>query len=139
MYKRILLAVDGSENANRAATEAAKIASLTGGSMITVVFVADFDKAKSEVLHTKGKEDLNLARKKKIQPAIDQIEKYNVAYEVEILHGEPGPSIIKHANSGEFDMAVLGSRGLNVFQEMVLGSVSHKAVKRIDCPVLIVK
>lgn len=43
------------------------------------------------------------------------------------------------ANDQQFDLLVIGSRGLNTLQEMVLGSVSHKVVKRADCPVLVVK
>lgn len=40
----------------------------------------------------------------------------------------------------QIPMSVLvGSRGLNSVQEMVLGSVSHKIAKRVQCPVLIVK
>lgn len=34
---------------------------------------------------------------------------------------------------------LVGSRGLNLLQEMVLGSVSHKVMKRVHCPALIVK
>nr|WP_259337888.1 universal stress protein [Staphylococcus devriesei] len=34
---------------------------------------------------------------------------------------------------------ILGTRGLNSLQEMVLGSVSHKLAKRAQIPVIIVK
>lgn len=34
---------------------------------------------------------------------------------------------------------ILGTRGLNSFQKMVLGSVSHKVAKRSQIPVIIVK
>jgi nucleotide-binding universal stress UspA family protein len=37
------------------------------------------------------------------------------------------------------DLMIIGSRGLNSLQEMVLGSVSYKVIKRVQCPVLIVK
>ena len=57
--------------------------------------------------------------------------------EVKVLRGEPGPAIVDYANEEEFDLAILGSRGLNRLQEMVLGSVSQKVVKRVNCPVLI--
>lgn len=56
-----------------------------------------------------------------------------------ILHGTPGPEIIKYANEQQVDLVVIGSRGLNSLQEMVLGSVSHKVMKRVNCPALIVK
>jgi len=46
---------------------------------------------------------------------------------------------VEYANKEQFEILILGSRGLNSLQEMVLGSVSHKVVKRAECPVLIVK
>ncbi|MUV37968.1 TRAP-T-associated universal stress protein TeaD [Lentibacillus sp. JNUCC-1] len=66
-------------------------------------------------------------------------QEYDVTYDLTFLHGEPGPTIVKHANKNEYDVVIIGSRGLNTLQEMVLGSVSHKVAKRVDCPVLIVK
>ena len=56
-----------------------------------------------------------------------------------ILRGEPGPTIVDYANTKQVDLTIIGSRGLNGLQEMVLGSVSHKIAKRVKSPVLIVK
>lgn len=139
MYKKILLAVDGSEHSLRATDEAVKIASLNSQTFIEIVLVADFAKAKSDILHSQGKDDLELSRRKKIMPAEEKLKDNNISYLVKILHGEPGPSIVEYANSEDFDLVIVGSRGLNTLQEMVLGSVSHKVAKRVDCPVLIVK
>lgn len=139
MYKRILLAVDGSEHALRATDEAIKIASLSNGCKIDVVLVAEFSKAKREVIHAAGKEELEMARRQKISPVTENLKQNEIAFTVEILHGEPGPTIVEYANKNDFDLLVIGSRGLNVFQEMVLGSVSHKVVKRANCPVMVVK
>ena len=58
---------------------------------------------------------------------------------LKILHGEPGPTIIEYANKEKVEMVIIGSRGLNALQEMVLGSVSHKVVKRVHCPLMIIK
>ncbi|RCK13159.1 universal stress protein [Bacillus licheniformis] len=49
------------------------------------------------------------------------------------------PAIVSYANHHDVDIVIIGSRGLNTLQEMVLGSVSHKVAKRVKCPVLIVK
>jgi len=46
---------------------------------------------------------------------------------------------VKYANEQKVDVVVIGSRGLNTLQEVVLGSVSHKVMKRVHCPALIVK
>lgn len=139
MYSNILLAADGSENALRAAKEAIKIASCHTGCSIEIIYVADFSKSKNEILHSQGTEELEFSRRKKIAIIENEIKNNNINYSVRILHGEPGPSIIDYANEGNSDLLVIGSRGLNAFQEMVLGSVSHKVVKRANCPVLIVK
>ncbi|MGM8366608.1 universal stress protein [Virgibacillus sp. W0181] len=139
MYKKILLAFDGSEHSLRATDEAAKIASLGEKSIVEIVLVADFSKAKSDILHSQGKDELELSRRKKLLPAEEKLTAKNISFEINILHGEPGPTIVDYANKGDYDLLIIGSRGLNTLQEMVLGSVSHKVAKRVDCPVLIVK
>lgn len=63
----------------------------------------------------------------------------NVNYKTTVLRGNPGPEIVKYANEQSVDLVVIGSRGLNSLQEMVLGSVSHKVMKRVNCPALVVK
>ncbi|RJS60336.1 universal stress protein [Bacillus sp. PK3_68] len=139
MYKKILLAADGSENSLRAAREAAEIAFLVKDCKIEVVYVADYSKSKSAILHSQGKEELELSRREKLHQMEKELQSQHIAYEVKILHGEPGPAIVEYANKENFDLVIIGSRGLNSFQEMVLGSVSHKVMKRVNCPALIVK
>lgn len=137
MYQHILLAVDGSENALRAAKEAVKIAS--NDSLIEMVYVADFEKVKTDVLHATSSESLLLERKRKVAPIEEVLRAADKQFKLTILHGTPGPEIVKYANENKVDIVVIGSRGLNGLQEMVLGSVSHKVMKRVQCPALIVK
>lgn len=139
LYSKILLAVDGSEHSMRAAKEAVKVAMSGSNTEVEMVFVADFSKVKNEVLHTHGKEELEYSRRQRLQPVEELMKTNQIKYTLKILRGEPGPSIVEHANKGNFDLVVIGSRGLNSLQEMVLGSVSHKVVKRVSCPVLMVK
>ena len=139
MYQSILLAVDGSNHSIRAAREAIKVATFNKDAKLTVVYVADHNNAKTEVLHSNSNEELDLARRKRLQPIEEALATNGVDYVVKILHGTPGPSIVEFANDGDYDMLIIGSRGLNALQEMVLGSVSHKVIKRVDCPVLVVK
>ncbi|SOC23424.1 nucleotide-binding universal stress UspA family protein [Ureibacillus xyleni] len=138
MYKHILLAADGSENAIRAAKEAVKVATCNDA-LIEVVYVADHEKSKSDVLHSSSSEALDLQRRKKIAPIEQLLRESNVSYKIKILRGTPGPEIVRYANEQQVDLVVIGSRGLNSLQEMVLGSVSHKVMKRVNCPALIVK
>lgn len=139
MYNNILLAVDGSENSLRATQEAANIASLVNECIIEVVTVVDFSQSKNDVLHAHGKEELELSRRRKLSSIEEKLKSNNVSYKIKILRGDPGETIVSYANKGIFDLVIIGSRGLNILQEMVLGGVSHKVAKRVQCPVLIVK
>ncbi|MDV2582875.1 universal stress protein [Alkalibacillus haloalkaliphilus] len=138
MYKRILLATDGSEHSQRSTEHAIHLAKSSEGT-IDVVFVIDGDTSKKDVLHHGNKFEITKRRREKIQPIEERLEQSEVPYEVHMIHGEPGPTIVKFANEGEYDCAIVGSRGLNQLQTLVLGSVSHKIAKRVECPVMIVK
>lgn len=139
MYERIVLAADGSENSVRAAKEAGKLAKASVNATVEVVLVADFDKAKSEILHAQSHVEVEQLRRKKLASVEEWLQQEGITYKVKVLHGEPGPAIVDYVNKEKASLVVIGSRGLNALQEMVLGSVSHKVVKRAQCPVLIVK
>ncbi|MFJ7826489.1 universal stress protein [Psychrobacillus sp. NPDC096623] len=139
MYQHILLAADGSENSVRAAYEAIKLAKCLPSSIIEVVMVTDFDKSKQDILHAQSSESLLLERKRKLSNVEQLLNSEQVKYRITFLKGSPGPEIVRYANEQKVDLLVIGSRGLNGLQEMVLGSVSHKVMKRVHCPALIVK
>lgn len=138
MYSHIVLAADGSDNALRAAKHAVALAKF-GNAKVEIVYVADFKKAKYEVIHAESNEALDYERRQKVRPVEDLLVAENISYDVKILHGEPGPTIVEYVNAHPVDLVIIGSRGLNSLQEMVLGSVSHKVVKRVKAPVLVVK
>src|SRR5699024_9533085 len=106
---------------------------------IDIVLVAEFSKSKDEILHSQGKEELEFSRQKILFPLEEKLKAEGLTYNITILHGEPGTTIIKHANEVHYDLAVLRSRGLNSFQEMELQTVNHKVLKRVHCPVINVK
>lgn len=137
MYAHILLAADGSENAERAAQEAVKVASET--SLVEVLYVISVDEAKEEMLHTQTPESLFLTRRRKLATIERLLREHHITHKVTILKGEPGPTIVRYAEEQQVDLVVVGSRGLNGLQQMMLGSVSHKVIKRVNCPTLIVK
>jgi nucleotide-binding universal stress UspA family protein len=139
MYQKILLATDGSEHSKRAAENAIHIAKCSSGSKIEIVYVADPDKAKSETLSHWNSANLGEGKKRRLAEVEKLAKESGVQYEIIILDGDPGPCIVDYANKNLADIVIIGSRGLNVLQEFVLGSVSHKVAKRAACPVLIVK
>ncbi|MCM3594185.1 universal stress protein [Metabacillus idriensis] len=138
MFKKVLLATDGSKNALRAAERASYIASLDK-SIVTILYVVDAATSKSEVLSEGDRLLREENRKQRIFPTESLLKNRGIDIALEIKKGDPGPTIANYANENQFDLVVVGSRGLNRFQEMVLGSVSHKVAKRVNCPVMIVK
>ena len=134
MYKSILLAADGSENSLRSAQEVLNFIDEN-----TIVTVVNVEESKTDVLHGKQGHSLTNEREDKLSSITELFVEHNVNYEVKIAHGLPAETVISVANSGKYQAIVLGSRGLNSLQEMVLGSVSHKVAKRSKIPVIIVK
>lgn len=139
MLNRILLASDGSPHAARAAEHAVHLARLNPATKITVLYCIDGSTSKTDVLQEEGRTALIEKRKTRIQSTEEVLKEAEVSYEVEIIKGDPGPKIVEYANQNDYEVVVIGSRVLNGFQEMVLGSVSHKVAKRANCPVMIVK
>lgn len=136
---KIAVAVDGSENALRAAKHAIRLAQYVPEAHLEIIYVADYNKAKDERLLAQSPESLSLKREQKVQPILELATVAGVKADITMLKGNPSLEIIKYLNDKEIDQLVIGSRGLNTFQEMVLGSVSHKVMKHVDCPVTVVK
>lgn len=136
---RIAIAVDGSDNALRAAERAIFIGKHLPEAVLEVIFVSDFNKAKDEWLLTQNPESLTLFREKKVKPVIHLAKGAGMEVNVVTLKGNPSQEIIRYVNDEDIAQLFIGSRGLNTLQEMVLGSVSHKVMKHVKCPVTIVK
>ncbi|BAQ11182.1 universal stress protein [Bacillus sp. OxB-1] len=136
---KIAVAIDGSENALRAARHAITLAQHFPEAQLEIIHVADFNKAKDERLLAQSEESLLLKRKQKTDPVLELANASGVKAKVSVLKGNPSQEIIKYVNAEAVDHLVIGSRGLNTFQEMMLGSVSHKVMKHVDCPVTVVK
>ncbi|MFZ0369968.1 MAG: universal stress protein, partial [Halobacillus sp.] len=67
------------------------------------------------------------------------VESAGVSTKFLMLHGDPAEEMIEYANQENYDCVVIGSRGRNKWQTLILGSVSHKLVKYVQGPVIVVK
>lgn len=59
--------------------------------------------------------------------------------ELEIVTGDPSEEIIRLANIYQADLIVIGSRGLTGVKRIIQGSVSSQVVEDAPCSVLVVK
>jgi nucleotide-binding universal stress UspA family protein len=139
MFKNILLAVDGSEHAIRAARLAAELAACHQASLR---LVAAYDPVPPYL----GEPNFQIILDAQLQEAERNIAKtLEILGEVpgeiqtEILQGPPAEAILEVAKNRHCDLIVMGSRGLGQFVGLLLGSQSQKVVQHAECPVLIVK
>ncbi|EAC2412617.1 universal stress protein [Listeria monocytogenes] len=135
--KNILIAFDGSEHAVKAIKEAKKLIKGFPTSKVTVLEVLDISKVKDQALDlSKSSEERKSTR---INEVKDQLKGLLDDYLLTILIGDPATEIINYAKKEEYDLLIIGSRGLNLLQEFIMGSVSHKVVKHAQIPILVVK
>lgn len=137
MYKTLLLATDGSENSFRAAKECLNF--IDNQTTVTVLNIINADDVDDETHKSGAREGMSPARKERVSKVEKLFIEEGVNHEIIFERGVPEETVVELANSGDYQALILGSRGLNNFQEMVLGSVSHKAAKRAKIPVIIVK
>ncbi|MHB1044002.1 MAG: universal stress protein [Eubacteriales bacterium] len=55
------------------------------------------------------------------------------------MDGNPAREILKMAGEGNYDLIVIGGRGLGALRGALLGSVSAKVIHMASCPVTVVK
>lgn len=139
MFQHIVLATDGSENSLRAAEKAIALAILNNEAKVEVIYVVDGSTSKKDVLRNWDVLGIKEQRQQKLQQTESLAQAANIKYELKFLRGDPAESIVEYAEKNDVDIIIIGSRGLNSLQEMVLGSVSHKVTKRARCPVMVVK
>ncbi|MCQ4343461.1 MAG: universal stress protein [Sulfolobales archaeon] len=142
MFKRIVVAYDGSDHAIKALNTAIELAKAFN-SKLDVVEVVDtaallgmgFAPIPSEVIaqiYNKAQNDVEQAKKKAQEAGVKDVIS-------QVLEGDPATSIIEYASKNGADLIVMGSRGLSTFKRLILGSVSSKVVQESRVPVLVVK
>ncbi|ARD47912.1 universal stress protein [Sporosarcina sp. P37] len=136
---KIAVAVDGSENALRATKYAMMLVEQFPEAQMELIHVIDFNKVEDERLLKQSPNSLAWYQNKKVQSALKLLKEKEIQAGVTVLKGNPQQQIIKHVNTNEIDHLILSSRGLNTLQKMVMGSVSQKVIKNVNCSVTIVK
>jgi nucleotide-binding universal stress UspA family protein len=132
---RIVVGFDGSDHAQRALERAADLAG--DGDRLAVVSASE-PHLGIGITHG-GHRDPSTA-----QHRHDAAEKARAfladrGLDAEIIEteGDPGTAIIEAAKDA--DLIVVGTRGLNPIQRIMVGSVSSKVVHRAPCDVLVIR
>lgn len=144
--KKILVPYDGSESA-KCAAKTAIIFAEKFDSQITFITVVGGKPAATSLYDLKLQEYVsayNIITKRerevseeKLKKLVEELDCRGVKTETLIVEGVPDEQIIKKATKGNYDMIVMGRRGLSPVKRLFLGSVSQKVLASSPCSVLI--
>lgn len=144
MFKKIMVATDGSGTSMKTAELAIDLARHSGGSVIAI-YVVDilrlahlpgytaFPSISSELMKLMLREG-ELA----IAEIEDMASDAGVPFDRIIAEGNPAEEILKKSKDSGSDMLALGRIGRSGLEKILLGSVAEKVMRHSRIPVLIV-
>lgn len=139
MFDRILVAVDGSTNSDRAVEAAAEVARAHGStlSICHAFHIPDHYKAD---LADELEDVLEGDAEKILSYAAGVAEKAGIKAETRLLKkGHPTEAVVAYAVELGVDLIVVGVRGRTPDQGRAMGSVSAAVAAQANCSVLLVK
>ncbi len=148
MYKRLLVAVDGSKQSDKALDHAVALAEKFGSELKLLAVVPR--------IHHYFLSEESTCTVNNIQQVRDNAQSFfnEVLTEAEemvrsrhadikvstiLREGRPSAIIVDVAEKEECDMIIIGSRGMGGITGLVLGSTSHRVVDSCIKPVMIIK
>ena len=145
---KILVATDGSREAELAATTATDLVERTGselhlvyvGHMPPLFYESPEDWTLDLDLQSRMKERAEEKAGKRLDEQVRRVRE--AGGEVAGAHarlGSPDAEIVGLAEELGAGLIVLGSRGLGPLRSALMGSVSHSVVQHAHCPVLVVR
>jgi len=136
MLNLILVPIDGSKTSHNAIDYAAKLAK-SSDAHIHLLNVIDFGRGGGAV--DPSDRDIRENRARYIlEEAVSITKKYNISVSKEIASGSVPETILSVANEKDFDLIVMGTRGMSGYNNPMLGHVSEKVAQGSKCPVVLV-
>jgi len=135
----ILLPVDGSDHANRAADYAVDLARLMDARILLLHCHRSFPKVIGEpYLQSIISRTLEEAQAC-LAPYSERLRQAEVPFDERMMEEPAGSTIVHVATIEKCDLIVMGTRGLGDLQGILLGSVTHRVLQTAPCPVLVVR
>jgi nucleotide-binding universal stress UspA family protein len=147
LITKILVAIDGSEHADKALGFALDLAEKYSATITLVnVFQVPMFGYLGEpfaypALLAEFTNEVKRMHEQILSKALKKAKelKPNLKISTVLEEGRPSDKIVETAKEGNFDLIVMGHRGLGRVKEFFLGSVSDRVADEAHCPVLIVK
>jgi nucleotide-binding universal stress UspA family protein len=140
MFKKILLAYDGSEGANAALNAGINLAKLHQAELWAVAVeekLPRFSGTIDEVQEEKQFADEQCG--KLLEAARVRAKEAGIELKILIRPGHPAQTIVAVAQEGKFDLVLVGHTGLSGVWAAFLGTTAEKVSRHAPCSVLIVR
>jgi nucleotide-binding universal stress UspA family protein len=139
MYRKMLVADDGSPGGEKALKSALELAkrleiNLT---MICVEELPRFPASIGEVVEAQL--DAKGVFEKVVASAQALARSHGVAFDAHIVAGDPVRRVVEFAKSGGYDLLVVGFMGHAALYNRLVGSATLRLVEQAPCKVLVVK
>jgi nucleotide-binding universal stress UspA family protein len=138
MFKKLLIAYDGSDHAKRAFGLALDIADADEAEIV-VLSVAQPAEPATMVETTATIETATEHFEQQFNDLRQKAERRGVTLRTEVAVGHVADQIIHVATDKQADLIVMGHRGKSLVERWLLGSVSKRVISYAPCSVLITR
>jgi nucleotide-binding universal stress UspA family protein len=136
--KKILVPIDTSPNSILGLKKAIYLASRCGAS-ITAFHVLELP-ISSVIRITDSMLEKGIKKADRIiSECIKISDKEEIGVDYKTSSGRPGSEILKYAQKNNFDLIIIGARGLGAGKELLLGSISSYVIHKSKIPVMVVR
>jgi len=143
MYKRILIATDGSEKSSLAAQAGIDLAKALGAEVLALNVINEVVIASAVRQLGSDRKDVEDKLMASGQKAVDSLKKMGSAAGVKVdpivRMGSPANMVIDVARTEGADLIVMGSHGESGASKLLIGSVVQKVLYWATIPVLVVR
>ena len=143
MYKRILIATDGSEKSSLAAQAGIDLAKALGEEVLALNVINEVVIASAVRQLGSDRKDVEDKLMASGQKAVDSLKKMGSAAGVKVdpivRMGSPANMVIDVARTEGADLIVMGSHGESGASKLLIGSVVQKVLYWATIPVLVVR
>ena len=140
MFRKILLAYDGSEGANQALEAGVRLAQIHGAELWALAVeerLPHFGGTINEVQEEKEFADRHYGRL--LEQAQKRSQEAGIKLRTLVRAGHPARTIVETAREGKFDLILVGHSGMSGVWAAFLGTTAEKVSRHAPCSVLIVR
>ena len=147
MFQRILVPVDGSDQATRGLDAAVELAERFGGAILILCVYRHYSPLEASLSMVRGSGQLDTpdeALKSYAKDLVKEAKQRAIAAGAKVVEafakrGHPARTIVAFAEEQKADSIVMGTRGLGDVGGFLLGSVSHKVTSMAKVTCVLVK